>query len=98
MATYGEMIQERLRDGYCPFCHESSEAYIDHNDSAYVVPAPAPYNQDHVLICPISHKTSMLDLRSDELADIRSLITKRNHILVDKHQDVVIFVREGSAL
>lgn len=98
MKTYGDLVQERLTNAYCPFCNESQECYIDSNEYAYVVPARAPYTQDHVLICPKSHVISLTECTPQELQDIWSLITKRNQILCGKHCDVVIFLREGSVL
>jgi len=94
--AYGELVKQRLDTKYCPFCEEWQSNYIDQNESAYVISARAPYESDHVLICPKSHCSSMTELGAQELQDIRSLITKRNQILYQKHAELVIFVREGS--
>jgi len=96
IAAYGDLVQQRIQDNYCPFCEEPVTNYLDQNDTAYVMSARAPYKSDHVLVCSKSHHGSMTQLSTQELVDIRSLITKRNQILYDKHGELVIFVREGS--
>ena len=78
----------------CPFCEEVGFA-IDQNNTAFVLPARAPYTQDHILICTKSHKKYLPELTKEELQDVQSLLVKREKILQDKHGELVVFLRQG---
>lgn len=98
MQTYGELIHKRIADGYCPLCHESSDHYIDHNDTAYIVPARTPYESDHIIICSKEHVELQSQLTAAQSADIHVLVDKRTKILYDRHGELVVFLRQWSVL
>jgi len=81
MQAYGEIIQQRLKDNYCPLCSEWSSNYIDSNETAYVVPARTPYESDHILICPKSHVELQSQCEEQVLQDIYTLLHKRTSIM-----------------
>lgn len=91
MSSYKEILNSERP---CPFCHEEEQFRIDSNSTCYVIPSRAPYTEDHILICPKSHKKSLDSLSADELSDIRTLLQQWQHILYHKHGEVVLMLRE----
>jgi diadenosine tetraphosphate (Ap4A) HIT family hydrolase len=91
--AYIDHINQMKQKKICPFCEEIKFA-IDENDTAFVLPARAPYTEDHLLICTKSHKKNLSELSKEELEDIQSLLVKREQILQDKYGELVIFLRQ----
>lgn len=98
MQIYGELVKQRIKDGYCPLCHESSDNYIDSNDTAYIVPARTPYESDHIIICTKEHVELQSQLTTQQSTDIYALMNKRTKILYDKHKELVVFLRQWQVL
>ena len=92
---YRSHLHKMKEEGICPFCLEKKYA-VDENDSAFVLPARAPYREDHILICPKKHGETIEDFTQWELQDLYALITKREKILYKKHGELVVFLRQGS--
>lgn len=88
-------LQSLNQQGICPFCEEQKYA-VDENKYAFVLPARAPYHEDHVLICPKRHAETLEDFSSEELTHIYELITKWEILLYHKHRELVVFLRQGS--
>jgi diadenosine tetraphosphate (Ap4A) HIT family hydrolase len=93
--SYSTYLQNNTRNGFCPFCEEQSSA-IDENETAFVLPARAPYIQDHLLICTKTHKQYLSDLTAQELQDIQELMLKWSEIIKKKHGEFVVFLRQGT--
>lgn len=79
----------------CPFCEEKDVYAIDENEYAVVLPARAPYREDHILICPKRHGDFLQEYSQRELEDLYSLLTKWEVLLQKKHGEVVTFLRQG---
>lgn len=94
---YRTHLQNLKQSGICPFCKEKTLA-VDENENAFVLPARAPYMEDHILICPKKHGETLEDFSEQELSDIYALITKREKILYKKHGELVVFLRQGSVM
>lgn len=91
--SYNEYIKKITKEKICPFCKELSLA-IDANDTAFVLPARAPYTIDHLLICPKEHKKSLSELSVQELQDIQELMLKWSEIIKKEHGELVVFLRQ----
>jgi diadenosine tetraphosphate (Ap4A) HIT family hydrolase len=91
--AYINHINNMKQQKVCPFCEEIKFA-IDENDTAFVLPARAPYTEDHLLICTKNHRKYISELSSQELEDVQTLLIKREKILQDKHGELVIFIRQ----
>lgn len=79
----------------CPFCNAKSRIIIS-KPSAYLTYAKAPYHKDHLLVIPIRHVESFLDLKKEENEDISKLIKSGTKILRKlKYNNFTILVREG---
>lgn len=94
--TYIDHIKKMKASGVCPFCEEyKQDLAVDENDTAYVLPARAPYTEDHILICTKRHVDILQDLSAEELKQVYQLIVKWETILYQKHAEVVVFLRQG---
>lgn len=93
--TYIDHIKKMKASGVCPFCEEYKQNLaVDENDTAYVLPARAPYKEDHILICTKRHVDIVQDLSAQELKHVYELIIKWETILYKKHWEVVVFLRQ----
>ena len=93
--NYRSHLHDLKDKGICPFCQEQTCA-VDENKYAFVLPARAPYREDHVLICPKRHAETLADFSPEELSDIYELITKWELLLYREHGELVVFLRQGS--
>jgi diadenosine tetraphosphate (Ap4A) HIT family hydrolase len=94
--SYIQHIKTMKASGICPFCEEyKQDIAIDENATAYVLPARAPYTDDHILICTKRHVDVLQDLTAEELTDVYALIVKREVKLHHIHKEVVVFLRQG---
>jgi diadenosine tetraphosphate (Ap4A) HIT family hydrolase len=98
MQAYSELIQQRLKDNYCPLCNEWTTNYIDSNETAYVVPARTPYELDHILICPKAHLELQSQCTHQQLVDMSTLLYKWTDIMYQNHQELVVFMRQWAVL
>ena len=96
---YKAHIDEIHRTKRCPFCEELSQlSIIDQNKHAFVVPARAPYHDDHILILPKIHKSLLHDYTVEELDSVYELLTKRETLLYTKHEELAVFLRARKIL
>lgn len=78
-------------DGFsnqCPFC-EPTEKIIEETDLFIVLPNKFPYpkTKNHILVCPKRHIKDWIELTTEELVDIRNIISKymkENYILLGR--------------
>ena len=61
----------------------------------YIIPARAPYVEDHLLIIPRRHVTLLQELTHEELQSLHALIDKWATKLHTKHKDVNLLLRDG---
>lgn len=92
--NYKSHVEMMAKDKRCPFCEEKKIFTIDENEYAFVLPARAPYHQDHILVCPKRHIDFLEELSPQETQDIHALFTKRAMILHKKHWETVSFLRQ----
>jgi diadenosine tetraphosphate (Ap4A) HIT family hydrolase len=80
----------------CPFDGEQKDRIILENKSAYLTYALAPYHPDHLLVIPKRHVEHILDVTTEEMADIDVLQRKAWDILRKLgYTSVSFIVREG---
>lgn len=83
----------------CPFCEELSNfSIVDENEHAFVVPARAPYHEDHILVLPKVHNSLLQEYTSEQLYAVYDLLTKWQTILYKKHKELVVFLRAWEIL
>lgn len=80
---------------HCPFCREKDEHKIYQDNFMYIIPARAPYVQDHLLIIPRRHVNFLQELSHKELAALHSLVDIRAQKLHLKHNSVNLLLRDG---
>lgn len=91
---YQSHMAQIKQAGICPFCEEMDAFSLDHNEYAFVLPARAPYQKGHLLVCPKRHGELLSDYDEIELQAIYSLITKWQTILYKHYGELVIFIRQ----
>ena len=80
----------------CPFCSIVPEEILKKNKFAKVILAKAPYNKDHLLVIPNSHKTKISELNSNEKKAIFELVLWAQMQLEKYHNNISILYREGN--
>ena len=95
MKNYIDHVNAMKEKDICPFCEEKNHYAIDENDHAVVLPARAPYREDHILVCPKRHADFLQDYTQQEIDDLYALLTKWEILLQKKHGEVVTFLRQG---
>ncbi|HEU5114357.1 MAG TPA: HIT domain-containing protein [Candidatus Paceibacterota bacterium] len=79
----------------CPFC-AVKQRIIKENDRAYLTYSIAPYHPDHLLIVPKRHIEHILDVTSEEMADIDALVRKGLEALKSLgHTNMSVLAKEG---
>lgn len=63
----------------------------------YIIPARAPYVEDHLLIIPKRHVVFLQELNNEELIDLHELINIRTIKLHTRHEAVNVLLRDGLA-
>jgi diadenosine tetraphosphate (Ap4A) HIT family hydrolase len=70
---------------------------IYENEHMYVIPARAPYVQDHLLIIPKRHVILLQEMNHLETQSLHKMIDIRTKKLHKKHKDVNLLLRDGLA-
>ena len=94
---YWEILQHLRKDHICPFCHETHPHMIHENEHMYIIPARAPYVEDHILIIPKRHVIFLKELTHPELISLHELVDIRTNKLHTKHEAVNLLLRDGLA-
>jgi diadenosine tetraphosphate (Ap4A) HIT family hydrolase len=68
---------------------------IYENEHMYVIPARAPYVQDHLLIIPKRHVVLLQDMNHPETQSLHKMVDVRTKKLHRKHPDVNLLLRDG---
>ena len=92
---YHDALQTINEQHLCPFCIEKTEHKLFENEYMYIIPARAPYVEDHLLIIPRRHVTLLQELTHEELQSLHALIDKWATKLHTKHKDVNLLLRDG---
>ncbi len=92
---YHDALQTLNAKNICPFCSEKGEHKLFENEYMYIIPARAPYVEDHLLIIPKRHVTLLQELTHEELQSLHALIDKWAKKLHTKHKDVNLLLRDG---
>lgn len=87
-----------MKDAHiCPFCQETHPHMIHENELMYVIPARAPYVEDHLLIIPKRHVILLQELTHPELIALHELVDIRTNKLHTRHEAVNLLLRDGLA-
>jgi len=70
---------------------------IHENEHMYIIPARAPYVEDHILIIPKRHVIFLKELTHPELISLHELVDIRTNKLHTKHEAVNLLLRDGLA-
>jgi len=81
----------------CPFCQEKHPHMVYENEHMFIIPARAPYVEDHLLIIPKRHVTLLQELTHPELQDLHSLVDIWTNKLHTNHEAVNLLLRDGLA-
>lgn len=95
---YTKALKKIRKEGVCPFCKEVQKDIIVSNDYAYITPARAPYEKDHLLVVPFRHVTKLKDLGPEEEEGIFDLVALGMKLLRKKYPAVEVEYREGDNL
>lgn len=91
---YWDALKMLWKD-FDPFVHIKQQEIVDESAHFFVIPARAPYVQDHLLIIP-KRKVYVLKLLTHEERDeMYELIEKWTVKLHKKHNDVNLLLRDG---
>lgn len=94
---YGEILAHLKADHICPFCQETHPHMIHENEHMFVIPARAPYVEDHLLIIPKRHVILLQELNHQELIALHELVDVWTNKLHTKHEAVNLLLRDGLA-
>ncbi|MDD3262660.1 MAG: HIT family protein [Candidatus Absconditabacteria bacterium] len=94
---YGEILAHLNKDHICPFCQETHPHMIHENKHMYIIPARAPYVDDHLLIIPKRHVILLQELNHSELIALHELVDTWTNKLHTKHEAVNLLLRDGLA-
>ena len=89
---YGKHVAD-LKE--CPFCNRPEKEIVLKKKYSFITTAKFPYSKNHILIIPIRHVESILDLNKEEKKEIHELIEKSLKILLKEHHNVSVLLREG---
>ena len=92
---YCDALSEMNAHQQCPFCEIDEQFKIYENEYMHLIPARAPYVEDHLLVIPKRHVTLLQELSHEELQSLHALIDKRAKKLHTKHKDVNLLLRDG---
>jgi len=70
---------------------------IHENEHMYIIPARAPYVEDHLLIIPKRHVVFLQELTHPELISMHELVDIRTNKLHTKHEAVNLLLRDWLA-
>ena len=92
---YQEVLSTLEHSHICDFCHESHPYIIYENEYHFIVPARAPYVDDHLLIIPKRHVILLKDMTHPEIISLHELVDTWAIKLHKNHQAVNLLLRDG---
>lgn len=90
---YEEVLNEYW-NSFDPFLHIDKKCVVDESDSFFVIPARAPYVEDHLLIIPKRKVYVLRELNNEERLEMYSLLEKWSKKLHTKHSGVNLLLRD----
>ncbi len=94
---YTEALTKMKKQHICPFCNEEKYDMIEENNLMYVIPARAPYVEDHLLIVPKRHVVFLQELNHQEIISLHTLVEQRTNKLHTQHEAVNLLLRDSLA-
>ena len=91
---YHEALQT-LGKNFDPFLHIKSQEVVDESDNFFVIPARAPYIEDHLLIVPKRRIYVVKDMEHNEKIEMFELLESWTIKLHKRHPDVNLLLRDG---
>jgi len=91
---YHEALQT-LGKNFDPFLHIKSQEVVDESDNFFVIPARAPYIEDHLLIVPKRRIYVIKDMEHHEKIEMFELLESWTIKLHKRHTDVNLLLRDG---
>jgi diadenosine tetraphosphate (Ap4A) HIT family hydrolase len=92
---YGEILAHIREEGICSFCCETHPHMIYENEHMYIVPARAPYVEDHLLIIPKRHVVLLQEMNHLETKSLHKMVDEWTKKLHSNHKDVNLLLRDG---
>lgn len=91
---YSQAIKELGKD-FDPFLHLEKEELVDETERFFVIPARAPYVENHLLIIPKRKVYVLRELTSEEKEEMYDLVDKWSRKLHTIHNWVNLLLRDG---
>lgn len=91
---YAQALKELWKD-FDPFLHLEKGELIDESTYFFVIPARAPYVENHLLIIPKRKVYVLRELTSEEKEEMYDLIDKWSRKLHSVHNGVNLLLRDG---
>ena len=91
---YHEALQTLGKD-FDPFLHIKKEEIVDETENFLVIPARAPYIENHLLIIPKKKIYVLNEMSHNEHIEMFELLEIRNIKLHKNHDDVNLLLRDG---
>lgn len=91
---YAQALKELWKD-FDPFLHLEKEELVDETERFFVIPARAPYVENHLLIIPKRKVYVLRELTSEEKEEMYDLVDKRSKKLHTIHNGVNLLLRDG---
>lgn len=90
---YLQALKELKKD-FDPFLHLEKEEIVDETEKFFVIPARAPYVENHLLIIPKRKVYVLRELTNEEKEEMYDLIDKRSKKLHTMHHGVNLLLRD----
>ena len=81
---YSQALKELKKD-FDPFLHLEKEELVDETEMFFVIPARAPYVENHLLIIPKRKVYVLRELTNEEKEDMYNLVDKWSRKLHTMH-------------
>ena len=91
---YSQALKELGKD-FDPFLHLEKEELVDETERFFVIPARAPYVENHLLIIPKRKVYVLRELTSEEKEEMYDLVDKWSRKLHTIHNWVNLLLRDG---
>lgn len=91
---YAQALKELWKD-FDPFLHLEKDELVDETERFFVIPARAPYVENHLLIIPKRKVYVLRELTSEEKEEMYDLVDKRSRKLHTLHNGVNLLLRDG---
>lgn len=80
----------------CPLCDLSKQEIIYQDDYCYGMVIIEPLKENHLMVLPKRHVTTLMDLTADESLAINKLLGRLAKIFVESEgEDPIIFMNQG---